>query len=84
MSASVGILLGIIGLLVGGILFRRAGPGGRSKDVRDIQDTRDKALDKNKEAVRKDVEKLEERRKEIVSRPKVSDALNELIDKGEL
>lgn len=81
MSLAQAILVGIIGLLLGGIFFRRA--SGRSK-VGPILERRDKAIEKTKEEVRKDVEKLERRREEVLRHPSVSDALNELIDKNEL
>lgn len=81
MNTTTAILIGIIGLLFGGVLFRRS--GGRSK-AGPILDKRDKAVEKVKEEVRKDVERLEKRREEVLSRPTVSDGLNDLIDKGEL
>lgn len=81
MNLTQAILVGIIGLLLGGVLFRRA--SGRSK-AGPILERRDKAIEKTKEEVRKDVEKLERRREEVLRHPSVSDALNELIDKNEL
>lgn len=81
MTTTSAILLGIIGLLLGGVLFRRG--GGRSK-AGPILKERDKALQENKENVRKDVERLEERREDALARPHVSDALNDLIRKGDL
>lgn len=82
MSTGNSIITVIIAALIvflGGSFLRRS----RSK-AGPILAKRDKAIEKVQKNVRNDVEKLERRRAEVLSRGSTSEALNDLIDKGDL
>lgn len=76
-SSIIAAVVGVILVLLGIVAKRRGRPTA-------ILNKRDAAIEKTKEAVRKDVEKLEKRREDVLSRGTTADGLNDLIDRGDL
>ena len=78
-NSVIAAIFAAVMVFIGGLVLRRS----RSK-TGPLLEKRDKAIEKVQENVRKDVEKLERRREEVLTRGSTAEALNDLIEKGDL
>lgn len=78
-NSVIAAIVAAVMVFIGGLVLRRS----RSK-AGPILAKRDKAIEKVQENVREDVEKLERRREEVLTRGSTAEALNDLIEKGDL
>lgn len=78
-NSVIATIVAAVMVFIGGLVLRRS----RSK-TGPILEKRDKAIEKVQENVRKDVEKMERRREEVLTRSSTAEALNDLIEKGDL